>query len=102
MTNHFHVIATPLHEDAAAPPWLALDPWRRHWTNQEWRQMLNDQSGDEQTKALLREATLSGRPLGEALVERLEKELGRRLRRGKAGRPPKQREARQDSLAAAI
>jgi putative transposase len=87
---------------AAAPPWLALDPWRRHWTNQEWRQMLNDQSGDEQTKALLREATLSGRPLGEALVERLEKELGRRLRRGKAGRPPKQREARQDSLAAAI
>ena len=35
-------------------------------------------------------ATLSGHPMGPALVERLEKELGRRLRRGKSGRPPKQ------------
>jgi len=29
-------------------------------------------------------------PLGQALVERMEKELGRRLRRGKAGRPRKE------------
>ena len=47
----------------------------------------------------LLEATLSGHPLGQALVERLEKELGRRLRRGKSGRPRKQEaDAAQGSL----
>jgi hypothetical protein len=52
--------------------------------------MLADGSADEITRVELQEATLSGHPLGQALVERLEKEMGRRLRRGKAGRPPKQ------------
>lgn len=52
--------------------------------------MLADQTGDELTRVELQEATLSGHPLGSSLVQRLEKELGRRLRRGKAGRPPKQ------------
>jgi hypothetical protein len=42
-------------------------------------------------EAELPEATLSGYPLGPTLVERPEKELGRRLRRGEAGRPSKQR-----------
>jgi hypothetical protein len=46
-------------------------------------------SADEITNAELREAALSGHPLGRKLVERLEKELGRRLHRGKAGRPKK-------------
>jgi hypothetical protein len=49
-----------------------------------------EQSGDDRMRVELLEATLSGHPLGQALVERLEKELGRRLRRGKSGRPRKQ------------
>jgi hypothetical protein len=76
---------------AIVPAWLDLDPWSRHWSRAEWRQMLADETEDEITRAELQEATLSGHPLGQALVERLEKELGRRLRRGKAGRPPNQR-----------
>jgi hypothetical protein len=54
--------------------------------------MLGDESADDLMRVELQEATLSGHPLGKALVERLEKELGRRLRRGKAGRPRKQPE----------
>jgi len=52
--------------------------------------MLADEGGDEMTRVELQEATLSGCPLGQSLVERLEKELGRRLHRGQAGRPLKQ------------
>jgi hypothetical protein len=53
--------------------------------------MLTNGREDEVTRVELQEATLSGHPLGQSLVERLEKELGRKLRRGKAGRPPLQR-----------
>jgi hypothetical protein len=53
--------------------------------------LLADGSEDQITRLELQEATLSGFPLGQALVERLEKVLNRRLHRGKAGRPPKQR-----------
>jgi hypothetical protein len=82
-----------------APPWLDLGAWSQHWTVAEWPHILNEGSGDEVTGVELQEATLSGLPLGQALVERLEKELGRRLRRGKAGRPPKQQvSAEQGSL----
>jgi putative transposase len=73
------------------PAWLDLDPWSQHWTTTEWLCMLADGSEDEITRVELQGATFSGRPLGEALVARLEKELNRRLRRGKAGRPPKER-----------
>ena len=73
--------------------WLDLDLWSQHWSRAEWLQMLTDGNEDEITRVELQEATLSGHPLGQSLVERLEKELGRRLRRGKAGRPPKQRAA---------
>lgn len=76
---------------AAIPPWLDLDPWSQHWSAAEWLGMLADGSQDEITGVELQEATLSGCPLGPSLVERLEKELNRRLRRGQAGRPPKQR-----------
>ncbi len=75
---------------ALVPAWLDLDLWSQNWSRSEWLQMLTDGSGDETTRVELQEATLSGHPLGQSLVERLEKELGRRLRRGKAGRPPKQ------------
>lgn len=43
--------------------------------------MLADESGDDRTRVELQEATFSGHPLGEALVLRLEQELGRRLQR---------------------
>jgi putative transposase len=86
---------------AAAPAWLELGPWAQHWSRAEWLQMLGDESGDDGTRVELQEATLSGHPLGPALVERLEQELGRRLRRGKAGRPRKQdAEAAQASFSA--
>ena len=74
---------------APVPPWLDLSPWRRQWTGVEWLPILTDAGSDETSRAELQDATLSGHPLGQALVERLERELGRRLRRGKAGRPPK-------------
>jgi putative transposase len=73
------------------PTWLDLDPWSRQWTRAEWLLMLADGREDETTRAELQEATLSGHPWGPSLVQRLEKELGRKLRRGKTGRPPKQR-----------
>lgn len=76
---------------AAAPAWLDLRSWNQHWTNEEWLQMLGDKSGDQKTRTEFLEATLSGNPMGQALTERLETQLGRKLRRGKAGRPPKQR-----------
>lgn|SRR5665213_448858 len=74
-----------------APSWLDLAAWKQQWTHREWSRMLGDASGDEIIRVELQEATLSGRPLGSTLVARLEKELGRRLRRGKAGRPPNQK-----------
>ena len=73
------------------PPWLDLDVWSQHWSREEWVQMLQDEGGDAVTSIELQEATLTGHPLGRALVERLEKEMGKRLRRGKAGRPRMQR-----------
>ena len=72
-----------------APAWLDLNPWAREWTPQEWLQKLGDENSDETMRVELQEATLTGYPLGAALSERLERELGRRLRRGKAGRPVK-------------
>jgi len=51
--------------------------------------MLADESGDTLTRVELQEASMSGHPLGQLLVERLEKELGRRLHRGMMGRPAK-------------
>ncbi len=76
---------------AVAPPWLDLGPWGQIWSRAEWLQMLDEEHGDDPTRVELQEATLSGHPLGPALVERLEKELGQSLCRGKAGRPRKQK-----------
>jgi putative transposase len=81
-----------------APAWLELGPWAQHWSRAEWLQMLADESTDDRMRVEVQEATLSGHPLGQALVERLEKELGRRLRRGKAGRPRKKPAAAQESF----
>ena len=72
------------------PAWLELGPWAQAWSKHEWLELLTDENGDDIMRVELQEATLSGHPLGPALVERMEKELGRRLRRGKAGRPRKE------------
>jgi putative transposase len=77
----------------AAPAWLDLEAWRKEWTPEEWRHFLEDSMTEAAIGEELHEVTLSGYPLGRALVERLERELGRKLRRGKAGRPRKVREA---------
>lgn len=73
----------------AAPAWLDLNPWHREWTGPQWLSMLHDSSADEKLKSEIREATLSGHPLGDLLLQRAQEQLGRTLRRGRMGRPPK-------------
>ena len=77
----------------AAPAWLDLGAWREEWTANEWRRLLEDRRAESVIGKELHEVTLSGYPLGRALVERLERELGTRLRRGQAGRPRKEKAA---------
>jgi putative transposase len=72
----------------APPPWLVLEPWREQWTLKEWLALLGNEASDREIGVDLREATLSGYPLGSELVSRLEAELSRRLHRGNSGRPP--------------
>jgi len=64
---------------------LAMDEWADGWSWRDWADVLR--SGAEEAPAI-REATYSGRPLGsEEFVERLERFLDRRLKRGSPGRP---------------
>ena len=77
----------------AVPAWLDLEAWRGEWAADEWRRLLEDRMTENVMGKELREVTLSGYPLGRTLVERLERESGRILRRGKAGRPKKERNA---------
>jgi putative transposase len=74
----------------STPAWLELRTWRGQWTPQEWLRFLEDRATEAVMRDELREVMLGGYPLGQELVERLEGELGTRLHRGKAGRPPKQ------------
>lgn len=72
-----------------APDWLELGEWQRHWSPEEWSWQLVECDGERIFAGELRDATLGGRPLGSELTERLERERGVRLRRGKNGRPMK-------------
>ncbi|MFN0166375.1 MAG: hypothetical protein ACKV22_08075 [Bryobacteraceae bacterium] len=72
------------------PEWLELDDWKQEWSAEEWRELLRDHRQEEPFRVELRDATMAGLPLGEGLRSQLEKQLGKRLRPGKAGRPPKQ------------
>ncbi len=66
---------------------VSLGHWKKCWTTEEWRIILN--SGADET-VVIREATYSGRPLGsEAFIAKLENHTKRRLRRGVSGRPRK-------------
>ena len=69
------------------PVWLNFGRWSEQWTVQEWCELVRGQATDNTIGAELRAATLSGYPLGEKLVTRLEAESGRILRRGTCGRP---------------
>ena len=71
------------------PNWLQLDDWKREWSVEEWRKLLREPEQEAAFRIELRDATQSGLPLGEILRAGLEEQLGKPLRPGKAGRPPK-------------
>lgn len=71
------------------PEWLRLESWRREWTVEEWRRVLNYGVEERTFGKELRDASMGGNPLGARLIARLEWTLGRPLRPGKAGRPRK-------------
>lgn len=73
---------------ASRPTWLDLGLWNEKWSVEAWRVFEASWEAEVQLRAELQEATLSGYPLGGELVERLERERGVRLRKGKSGRPP--------------
>jgi putative transposase len=72
---------------APPEPWLELCSWRQQWSTAGWRAFEADREAEALLRAELREATLSGFPLGADLVQKLEQERHARLHRGKAGRP---------------
>lgn len=65
---------------------LDLDWWRQRWTEDEWSFILRSRVAPE----AIRQATHTGRPFGsEEFVADLARRLGRKLDRGKGGRPKK-------------
>jgi putative transposase len=67
--------------------------WREVRGVGDWGDMLSGPPDEDECRAL-RQATLTGLPLGEAeFVKGMEKEAGRRLTPGRVGRPPRQRRA---------
>ena len=70
---------------------LTMGPWREVYDCETWREQLGGQPRDEVSQRELRGATLCGRPLGsKEFVERLEREMGRRLTPRAPGRPRKE------------
>lgn len=73
---------------------LDLEEWRRNFTCERWREVLQGSVADEAWQERIREATRRGNPLGsDAFVERVGRTLGRDLRPHPPGRPPKNRAA---------
>ena len=69
-----------------------LGEWSRVYSSERWRKVLGTSVADEAILERIQQATRTGRPLGvEAFVERLERELGRRLSPGKLGQPRMER-----------
>jgi REP-associated tyrosine transposase len=67
---------------------LDLETWRRDWSTEQWSEWLRQ--GEEDASAI-REATYSGRVLGDkAFVAGLETQLQRRLAPARPGRPRKE------------
>jgi putative transposase len=65
--------------------------WLPGWNRLEWAEWLHAAGPSAGEIRSLREATYAGRPLGStAFLNELERQLARRLRPGKAGRPRKE------------
>ncbi len=72
---------------ADATDLVQLNPWRDRFEPHQWREALTSSFDDAALADRVREATRLGRPLGGAeFVERLERQLGRVLRRKTPGR----------------
>jgi len=68
--------------------WVDVGEWRRTYTPARWREVLRTTVGEEAQAERIREATRTGRPMGEPdFVRDLERRLLRRLTPGKVGRP---------------
>ena len=74
---------------------LDMEAWLEAAPAEPWRSWLEAARVDDEFADRLRRATRTGRPLGdEAFVERLERTLGRRLKRRKPGPKPRSKAAR--------
>jgi putative transposase len=71
---------------------LQMEEWRRKYTPERWKDVLNNTVDAEADSERIREATVRGRPLGDDVFStHLESILGRRrLRPNPVGRPRKQ------------
>jgi putative transposase len=77
--------------------WLDLSGWRMDYSPEQWKEVLRTTVAQEAEAERIREATRTGRPLGEdGFVRKLEWRLQRRLTAGTPGRPP--RSARADEV----
>ena len=65
--------------------YLALEPWRSHWTSTTWQEYLS--AGETEARlAVIRQRTHTGRPLGtEEFIQDLEKATQRRIALQKRG-----------------
>jgi hypothetical protein len=70
-------------------PMLDRGWWEARWPAvEEWRRFLAEPMAAAEDLRAIREATYTGRPFGSVeFVERLEKQLGRRLTAREGGRP---------------
>ena len=73
-----------------ASGFLGLAQWRRCFSPERWRDILATGVGEEAELERIREATRTGRPLGNPdFVRNVGLKIGRFLERRKPGRPPK-------------
>jgi putative transposase len=69
---------------------LDLAPWARFYSPERWRDILAMSIGEEAELERIREATRTGRPLGNpAFIQEVGLQIGRVLERRRAGRRPK-------------
>ncbi len=75
-------------DEGCSAAWVDLGEWRKRYTPERWRVVLRTTVGEEAQAERIREATRTGRPMGEPIfVHDLERRLLRRLTPGKVGRP---------------
>ncbi len=69
--------------------WLAMQSWTQTWTPALWRIVLTEGLAEADIQARLREATQTGKPLGEGeFIEQCEQQSGLILRKRKPGPKP--------------